>query len=420
MLSFGRMGVGWRQRDRWIRLVTFAVTLAVPGAVGALISLGNNLTLIPLPEILTDPNEGTTVGVLATVLQTDDDGTIRRMLAPDVRWNDITGAYPMLRFFDYSLPKQSIVLQGGKATKIGEYFEASYQGEHLFDGWLDARVQLLHENDPFERFYGFGNATPNRAETNYTSDTTAFLGAVWVNLPYALHVGTQTRVRVVRLRQGGVSSIQQLLDDPALAGTPGIDGDTIVGQRVSTRYDTRDDIAIPTEGTLVEAGAEVVDKALAASTSYLRYNMECRSFVPLVADKRFILASQAVLGYLQHGDQAPFYDRNALGGESSLRGFGSNRYTDNDYFFARGELRSNVWEPQFLTERFKVRGHIEVAPFVDVGRVFASSRTFPLEDLHVAGGTVFRAIVPPQLVSYVALGTTGSGIAAFTGIDYPF
>jgi outer membrane protein assembly factor BamA len=400
--------------------VLLAVALAVPGAASAFIPLSHNTTLVPLPEILTDPNEGTTVGVLATVLQTDDDGTIRRMIAPDVRWNDITGVYPMFRYFDYSMPEQLILLQGGKATTIGEYFEATYRGEHLFHEWLDVRGQLTHEDDPFERFYGFGNQTPDSAETNYTSDSTGFLGGVWVNLPYAVHLGTRTRVRVVRVLNGGVSSLQQLRSDQSLAGTPGIDGQTIVGQRFGARYDTRDDIGIPTEGTLLEVGFEVVDKALASSTSYLRYSIDGRSFVPLGADRRFILASQVVLEYLQHGDQAPFYDRSPLGGEHSLRGFGSNRYIDNNRFYARGELRSNVWEPDWLPQRFNVRGHVEVAPFVDIGRVLDSSRTFPLEDLHVAGGTAFRAVVPPQLVAYVDFGTTGSGVSVFTGIDYPF
>ncbi len=404
----------------WVCIAGVVGVMTIPHAVAAIIPLGNNLTLVPLPEIVTDPNQGQTVGVLATVLQTDDAGNIRRMYAPDVRWNHITGAYPMFRFFDYSVPKQSILLQAGKATTIGEYFEARYRGEGLLNGWLDVRGRIFHESDPFERFYGFGNGTPDSAETNYTSDATDFIGAVWLNLPDAFHVGTQTRIRVIRVLHGGVTSTEQLLDDPILAGTPGLDGTTIVGQRFGAGYDTRDNVTVPTEGLLVEAGVDLVDKALAASTSYRRYNFEARSFLPLVSDKQFVIASQVVLNYMQHGDQAPFYDRNALGGEKSLRGFGSNRYIDNNAFTARSEFRSNVWEPSWLMERFNVRGHLEVAPFVDVGRVFASSRTFPLDDLHVAGGGAFRAVVPPELIAYVDIGTTGSGVAVFTGIDYPF
>lgn len=401
-------------------LAVLATGAAWPSAAPAFIPLGSNNTLVPLPEIITDPNDGTTVGVLATLLMADNDGNVKRMVAPDVRYNDITGVYPSFRYYDYSRPKQRIFLQAGKGTRTGERFDATYAGDELWDGWLDLRGRVFHENDPFERFYGFGNDTPDSAETNYLSDSTVVLGAVQVNVSHAWHAGMQARVRVLRVHEGGVNSIDQLVDDPALNTAPGIDGATIVGPRFSLRYDTRDDSMLSTEGHLAEAGVEIIDTALGASTSYLRYSLEERSFVPLRPDKRVILATQAVLEYMQNGQRAPFYERSAIGGTRSLRGFGTNRYIDNDRFFARSELRCAVWTPQWLTRQFQIKGHIEVAPFFETGRVFDTSRRFPLEDLHFVGGAGVRAVIPPQLVAYVDVGTAGDGVAVFTGVDYPF
>jgi len=409
-----------RWNIRWLLGGTLAWVVVLASGAEGFISLGRNITLVPLPEIITDPNEGETTGVLATVLVSDEAQRLRRIIAPDVRFNEITGVYPMFRWFEYPSAKQRLLLQGGKATKLGEYFEGIYSGEELFGGWLDARLRALHENDPFERFFGFGNDTPAQDETNYTSDTTLLLAYIGVHLPYALRAGTQTRLRVTRLRRGGVTSVNQLIGNPRFADTPGIDGATIVGQRVSLHYDTRGDTAIPTTGAFVDGGVEVVDRALGSSASYLRYSIEGRSFLPLRADKHLILATQAVLDYLHGGDRAPFYDRGPLGGERSLRGFGSNRYIDNNRCFLRSELRVNVWQPGWVTRLFKVRGHMEVAPFVELGRVFASSRTFPLENPHVDGGAAFRAIIPPQLVAYVDVATAGDGPTVFTGVDYPF
>jgi outer membrane protein assembly factor BamA len=391
-----------------------------PSAAPAFIPVGHNMTLVPVPEIITDPNEGETVGVLGTLLMTDDNGNIVRMIAPDVRYNNITGVYPSFRLFDYSQPKQRLFLQAGKATRTGEYFEATYAGDEVWNGWLDVRGRVFKENDPFERFYGFGNNTPNSAETNYLSDSTVVLGSALVNVTEAWHGGMQARVRVVRVHHGGIDSIEQLVDDPQLQDTPGVDGATIIGPRFTVRYDTRDDSMMTTEGHLADAGFEVIDTALGASASYLRYSLEERSFIPLRPDKRFIVATQAVLEYMQGGNRAPFYERSSLGGIHSLRGFGSNRYIDNDRFFTRGELRWAAWTPQWLTAQFQVKGHLEIAPFFETGRVFDSSRTFPLETLHFAGGSGFRAVIPPQLVAYVDVGTTGSGVAVFTGVDYPF
>lgn len=49
-----------------------------------------------------------------------------------------------------------------------------------------------------------------------------------------------------------------------------------------------------------------------------------------------------------------------------------------------------------------------------------SSHEVPVEDLHFVGGVGFRAVVVPQVVAYVDIGTNGGSPAAFTGIDYPF
>lgn len=409
---------GCRRQWRGSLAVALLIGVCVSPAPG-LFTIADNTTVVPLPEIIVDPNEGQTLGVIASILVSDDKNELRRIFAPDVRYNEITGAYPTFRLYEYPSPDQMIYLQAGKATRIGEYFEALYNGVNLFDGWMDGQARLFHENDPFERFYGLGNDTPAAAETNFTGDTGVVFGYVGIHLPYGLRAGTQTRLKVVRVREGGVRSVTQLVHSP-LSNAPGAHGATIVGQGFSLRYDTRDNISIPTMGALADATIEVVDRALGSSESYIRYSLEGRSFWPLRIDKRLILASQIVLSYLQGGNRAPFYDRNPLGGMRSLRGYGSNRFIDNDRFFARSELRANVWEPSWVKERFKIRGHLEVAPFIDIGRVFESSRTFPLENLHVGGGFGLRAVLPPQLVAYVDIGTTGQSSSVFTGVDYPF
>ena len=406
---------------RWA--VRVAPVLAVVGLLAstasAFIPLGEHASLVPLPEILVDPNEGETVGVLASVLFSDEHQELRRILAPDVRYNDITGAYPTLRLYEYPTRRQKLLLQAGKATKIGEYFEALYSGDGLFDGRIDTQARLFHENDPFERFYGFGNNTPSTAETNYTGDNGVVLGYVALILPHDLRIGTQTRLKVTRVREGGVHTITQLVHSN-LANTPGTSGATMIGPGFNLRYDTRDDTAITTTGLFGDAAVEVIDRALGSSASYIRYSLEGRSFLPLTRNKDVIFASQMVLSYIEGGERAPFYDRNSLGGVRSMRGFGSNRYIDNHRCFLRSELRMNVWEPGWVAERFLVHGHLEAAPFFEIGRVFNSSRTFPLADPHVDGGLGLRAVIPPQLVAYVDVATTGSTATVFTGIDYPF
>ncbi|MGH3056404.1 MAG: hypothetical protein ACRDL7_15625, partial [Gaiellaceae bacterium] len=102
------------------------MVLLVSAPAHGFISLGDNVTLVPVPEIVVDPNEGETYGVLVTLLFTDDRQQIRRIIAPDVRYNPNTGVYPMFRWFEFLTDKEHLLLQAGKATKIGEYFEGVY------------------------------------------------------------------------------------------------------------------------------------------------------------------------------------------------------------------------------------------------------------------------------------------------------
>lgn len=395
----------------------FAVTLSMvclrPLCAGA----ENEKTLIPLPEVIVDPNEGTTVGFLPVLLIASETKAVRSIIAPDVRYNDITGVYPTFRFFDYPDPNQKYYLIAGKGTSRGEDAEASYVGEDLFQGWLDLRASGLHEQDPFERFFGFGNNTPGSNETNYTSTTNGAVVFAGLNLPGSLQGSLQTRLRNVRIGQGGVTSLPQLRDPASgFSDVKGADGGTVVGERFGVAYDTRDRTDIPTQGVFGNGGIEVVDRGMGSSFSFIKYGLEGKAFVPLRDDKKYILALHGECDYLQNGQDAPFFEKNSVGGIHSLRAFGSNRFTDNHRFLMQAELRTNVYE----REIFGVRAHLELAPFLDLAKVFHTANEFPLEDLHVVGGLGVRAIVVPQVVAYVDFGTAGGGPAAFTGIDYPF
>lgn len=374
-------------------------------------------TLIPLPEIIVDPNEGTTVGVLPVILVATESKSVRSIIAPDVRYNDTFGVYPTIRFFDYPDPKQKYFLIGGKGTKIGEYFEADYSGQDLLEGWVDLWGNGKHEQDPFERFYGFGNDTPSSNESNYTSSTER--ASLWAGLNFygSLQAFWQTRVSEVRVGRGGVTHLPQVREAASgFSMVNGVTGSTTVGEEFGIAFDNRDVHDIPTQGLYADASIELVDKALGSSHSYIKYDFEGKEFIPLRPDKKFVLALHGLIGYLQHGNNAPFYERNSVGGVHSLRAYGTRRFTDNNCVVLQAELRTNVYE----REIFGVRAHLEVAPFIDVAKVFNTSREFPLEDMHLVGGLGIRAVVVPQVVAFVDFGSSGGSPAVFTGIDYPF
>ncbi len=391
------------------------------GCIGALLvwrPAAAERSIIPIPEVIVDPNEGTTVGLLGVLLFSSEEKSIRSIVAPDVRYNDITGITPTFRFYDFPDPNQKYFLIAGKGTTRGEYAEAQYSGSALMTGWLDLQTSVEHESDPFERFFGYGNNTDGSQEANYTSNTDGGVVFAGLNLPASLQGSLQSRIQRERIGRGGVHGLPQVRDPSSgLSGVNGVeDAATIFGERLGLAYDTRDVRDIPTKGVFADGSVEVIDTAQGSTGTYIKYGLEGKAFAPLREDKKYILAVHGALDYLQHGSQAPFYEHNSVGGIHSLRGFGSHRFTDNHRFIFQAELRSRVYE----REIFGVRAHIELAPFLDFAKVFHEASRFPIEDLHVVGGLGIRAVVVPQVVAFVDCGTAGGIPAVFTGIDYPF
>jgi outer membrane protein assembly factor BamA len=390
---------------RWLgSLAVGALLLAAPAQAG--------FNLIPLPEILTDPNEGNTYGILPVVLLLDRQGKLEHIIAHDVRYNRITGWFPSFRLFGYPTLTQRYYVTLRKSEKIDEDYIGEYEDTGLLDGLADVLTNVTYWRDSRLRFFGFGNSSNLGHETNYTQKRFAmFLRFGYRVLPH-VEVAWRGRVEDVTIGRGGVPELPFTAE--RFPDTPGLKGSTLHGEALSVAYDDRDSPTLTTKGTLGAVHVEFVDRRLGSTESYVKYGFELREFVPL--HPRLTLATHAVLDYLSGTADVPFYERNAIGGKKSLRGFGDERFLDNHRFFTSAELRTRAFE----RDVFDVHAEVEVAPFIDVGQVFERMSNVPFDDLHLVTGVGFRGVVRPQVVGFVDVGYGSDGPAVFTGLDYPF
>jgi outer membrane protein assembly factor BamA len=343
---------------------------------------------------------------------TDRDGRLEHMIADDVRYNRTTGVFPGFRLFGYPTTESSYYLVLRQSQRIDQDYEAFYQNDRLADGRVRLLTDVLESRDSLQRFFGFGNASWHGDETNYTLRRfAARLRLAYRPLP-SWEIAWQSRFEDSSVSGGAVHGLPSTAE--RFPGTPGLEGSTIHGEGLQLAYDSRDSVTQPTRGLLAAVSAEIIDRTLGSSSSYARYGLDVRNFVPF--GERFVLALRGELDYLNHASAAPFYERSTIGGEQSVRGYGEGRFVDSNRALASMELRTEV----FRTSLFDVNMGGEVAPFLDVGRVFSSAATFPFEHLHIAGGLGFRAVIHPQVVGYVDLGYASEGFAAFSGLDYPF
>jgi hypothetical protein len=71
-------------------------------------------------------------------------------------------------------------------------------------------------------------------------------------------------------------------------------------------------------------------------------------------------------------------------------------------------------------DAFATHLSIEVAPFLDVGKVFAATGESPLSHLHKGAGIGIRGVASPFVVGYLDVGYGHDKAAVFSGLSYPF
>jgi outer membrane protein assembly factor BamA len=402
--------MGAHQRRRYALI---AALLAV--TFGAARRVAANWSFIPIPEIITDPNEGNTVGLLAVTLFLDEKDQIQYMLAPDFRYNDTKGSFPTLRFFGYPTPTRRYSVLIGKSTTKDEDYELEFSDRGLWDGRAFVLASAVHERDSTDRFFGFGNDSSELAESNYTENNTLaqVTPGVWV-LP-SVNLSYRMRIRRFEVERGQVESLPFIGAEHPETRNRGLEGGVYWAHRVALTYDTRDSSDIPRQGALALAYAELADRHLGSSTSFVKFGLGWRDFIPLRKGNP-ILALRAGADYTSGEKNTPFFELSSLGGRRTLRGFGSDRFIDFNRFLATAELRTRVYGRHL----FGVNFELELAPFVETGEVFRHVTQSPVSDLHWVYGIGFRGVVRPQIVGFVDVGRGSEGTAVFTGVDYPF
>ena len=405
------------------RALAELIALALAVVVGSLSTARADYSFVPVPEFITDPNEGNTYGLMGVFMFLDENSEIKYMLAPDIRYNSTKGVFPVFRLFGYPTDTRRYQIVIGQSTTKDNNYEAEYYDRGLLEGKAFLRAHAGYENDSTERFFGFGNNSEESNEANYTSRRIE----AWVQPGYwvvpKIYLSYKMRITRFSVSRGQVSGFP-FLTAPRLLRNPetntvdrGREPGHYFSHRLEVGYDTRDSIDLPTQGALSRVYVDVADRTLGSSTSYTKFGLDARGYMPLRGEKKNpILALRAGLDYVTGPSDTPFWERTSIGGRQSLRGYNGDRFIGFNGTIASAELRTNVYQRRL----FGVKAELELAPFVDAGQVFKDVRTNPIGDLHWDYGLGFRGIVRPQIVAFVDVGQGSEGLKVITGIDYPF
>jgi hypothetical protein len=379
----------------------------------------SNLPFIPVPSVGSDPNGGTTIGILPVWLHTDENHDITRIIAPDLTHNPFFGWGAHGRLYSYDSPDEQWSIVGGIKQKVERGLDAQYQLGRLHQGNFTSTTDVDFDRDGTPRFYGIGNDTPQRLQTNYTAQTILLQEQLGWNLTPHWQLLYTLRKRIVKVLPGTLSNIASI---ESVFGTGRLGTNSELLNRYSVIYDTRDDLTAPRTGMrIVVYGGAASRGGVFNESLYSEAGGDARGYWPIRPDT--VVAAHVSIRYMPHTDQVPFWALSSIGGDTSdvggqqpLRGFGAGRFYDRDEFSTSAEVRHTFWG--FDADSTHV--DLEIAPFVDLGQVFGRTSTFPIQRLHTVGGVAFRGIARPSVVGYVDVGYGSEGAAVFTGLNYPF
>jgi outer membrane protein assembly factor BamA len=392
---------------------------APPGALSRWLD-PSTAPFIPVPLIGSDPNSGTTVGLLPVWLATDDQHEIRRIFAPDVLHNPYFGWGADARIYEYSSKDEQWSIDSGFNERVQRDFDAEYQVGRLRDQFWSINYSLIFDRSGTPRFFGVGNESQAIDETNYTDSAEVGQVQVGLNLTHAWQILYTGRFQSDDVTPGTLAGIASL--ETRFGRILGVGTNRQVLDRLSVIYDTRDDLVVPSRGMeWVMYGGGAARRGLLNDSMYSEAGLDGRDFL-LVADGT-VLATHMALRYLPTSHEVPFWALSSLGGgvsvtggEQPLRGYGEGRFYDRNSFSTSVEVRRTV----LSFDAAATRVDVELAPFVDIGRVFSRTNTDPLEQLHHVFGMGFRGIAKPFVVGKVDIGYGSEGVAVFTGLNYPF
>jgi len=372
------------------------------------------LVTIPLPVIASSPNEGITSGALTAFLFHNKREEVTTMLAPQITYNDNFGVTASLYGAYYPIAARNIEFNLSKSEKVNHDYEPRVRESSLLDNKLELNGYFFKLADGSSRFFGFNAKSPQQMETNYANDELGYNISAGYRIGKHFQATFGDRFRDVSIRRGAFSKLPDIKDKFSSADVPGIDGFTTHAVRVSLTYSTLDNRDTPTFGGYTRISFEPTMEDTGGAANYRHYEVEAKGFIP-VSNARYISVFRLMYNQTL-GNEVPFLERSILGGESTLRGYGRNRFIDNSFLLCNLEERIRL----FRWEVFGVTADWEVAPFVDLGAVMESLDKASGSNFEFNPGIGFRAIVRPNIVGRLDLGVGKDGPAVFVGLGYPF
>ncbi len=285
-------------------------------------------------------------------------------------------------FFRQGLSNGSLNLgiSADVSTRAFQRYEGEVGAPYLANKRLLLTARGLHLNYPSVDFYGFGPDSRQSGRTNYRLTDTSGDGVFGVRPINGLLVGASGGYAQFKTDSGTSSQSPSTTDVYTRAELPGLSQTSDFGRYAAfAEYDWLNRAATPSSGGYYLFQYTLYNNVSNRPYDFSRYDAGIEQYFNIFNQRRvFALRGAATLTDAAGGNAVPFYLQPTLGGAYTLRGFPSFRFTDNDALILTGEYR---WEAFSC---------LDMALFVDAGKVFRQASQLNLHHLEYDGGFGLR------------------------------
>lgn len=285
-------------------------------------------------------------------------------------------------YFRRDLRRNSLNL--GLSAEISTKFFQRYEAEVSTPLAANDRLLLgargVWLNYPSVNFYGLGPDTEKGGRTDYRLRDVSGDGILGVRPVEGLLVGVSGGYARFSTGPGTDDRFASTTDVFTPAELPGLsEVNKFIRYGAFADYDWRDRPFSPTSGGRYLFRYTRYNNDSNRPYDFRRYEADIEQYFSIFNRRRiFVVRGNATLADPDSGNVVPFYLQPTIGGPYTLRGFRSFRFTDNNALALTGEYR---WEAYT---------GLDMALFVDAGKVFPKASQLNLHDLEYAGGFGFR------------------------------
>ena len=315
------------------------------------------------------------------------------MIAPDVRYNETKGVFPSFRLFGYPTRTRRYSVLLGKSTTRDENYEIEFCDRGSL-GRTGLRARQVPLRARFDRaLLRVRQRHRRRRPTSRTTpgeDLYARRGAGLLDPAAGEPLVSDADPALQRAARPGRLAMPFIGDRvPGAPDGKGIESDGRTGSiGCRSRYDTRDSIDMPTEGTFANAYVDGADRHVGSHdvVRHVRASSGATSSRSAASSRTRSSPRARFVDYMQGGTDTPFWPTEQPRRPPRAARLRRRPLHRLQPLLVSAELRTRVYERHL----FGVNGELELAPFVEAGQVFRHIYDSPVSDLHVVGGLGFR------------------------------